>query len=118
MIYARPGQTLTARLAAEGYEETENHLRRLARVELNGGPGEAAAVVPVPGGAVEILPGEGLDLEAAERKREAQRGRLQSEIDRAERKLSNQGFVAKAPDEVVQAERDKLDRLRGELESL
>ena len=44
--------------------------------------------------------------------------KLRSEIERAEKKLSNQGFVAKAPPEVVAAERDKLERLRGELEAL
>ena len=42
--------------------------------------------------------------------------RLAQEIERAERKLANEGFIAKAPPPVVQAERDKLDRLRAELE--
>jgi len=32
--------------------------------------------------------------------------------------LANEGFVAKAPPDVVQAEREKLERLRSELESL
>ena len=36
----------------------------------------------------------------------------------AERKLANQGFVAKAPAEVVEEEREKLDRYRAELEEL
>jgi hypothetical protein len=40
------------------------------------------------------------------------------EIARAAGELANDGFVAKAPDTVVQAEREKLDRLRAELESL
>ena len=40
------------------------------------------------------------------------------EIERSERKLANDGFVAKAPAELVQAERDKLARLRSELEAL
>jgi valyl-tRNA synthetase len=72
----------------------------------------------VPGGAVEILAGEELDLGAAQRKREAERARLQSEVARCRSKLENDGFVRKAPPAVVQAERDKLERLQAELEAL
>jgi valyl-tRNA synthetase len=43
---------------------------------------------------------------------------LQGEIKRIEGKLDNQQFVAKAPDHVVQVERDKLARFRDELASL
>ena len=43
---------------------------------------------------------------------------MRAEIERAERKLGNDGFVAKAPAPVVQAERDKLARLREELAAL
>jgi valyl-tRNA synthetase len=67
---------------------------------------------------VEILPGDGLDLEAAERKRAAERERLEGEIRRAEGKLANRGFVDKAPPDIVEAERAKLVRLREELEAL
>jgi valyl-tRNA synthetase len=41
---------------------------------------------------------------------------VQQEIARAEAKLANEGFVAKAPPDLVQAERDKLERLRRELD--
>ena len=74
--------------------------------------------MPVPGGAVEILPSDDVDLEGAERRLAARRAKLEAEIERAEQKLGNQGFVAKAPPEVVQAERDKLERLRAELDAL
>ena len=40
---------------------------------------------------------------------------LQSEIDRGERKLSNEAFVAKAAGDVVAKEREKLDAYRAEL---
>ena len=56
--------------------------------------------------------------EASAQRIEAQRDELRAEIARAEKKLSNQGFVAKAPPPVVAAERDKLERLRGELDAL
>jgi valyl-tRNA synthetase len=49
---------------------------------------------------------------------EAERSRLHREIARAEGMLANERFVANAPAEVVDAERAKLERYRGELELL
>src|SRR5579875_1123826 len=118
----RPGATLSARLRATGYEETADSLARLARVRLDGsGPAEgrdAVVSIAIGGGAVEILPGGDLDLRATERRRREQRATLESEIERAEKKLANEGFVRKAPAPVVEAERAKLARLRTELEAL
>jgi valyl-tRNA synthetase len=116
----RAAATVPARLAAEGYEETGQHLARLGRLSWAAEPdgAEPVASVPVPGGAIEILPSDDVDLEGAERRLAAARAKLEAEIERAERKLGNQGFVAKAPPDVVQAERDKLERLRAELEAL
>ena len=114
----RAAATVPARLAATGYEETEEHLARLARLAFTADGAEPVASVPVPGGTVEILPSDDVDLEGAQRRLAARRAKLEEEIERAERKLANQGFVDKAPPEVVQAERDKLKRLKDELESL
>ena len=114
----KAGAQLDARLAADGYEETADQVARLARVKFSDDGGQPVEAIPVPGGAVEILAGEGLDLEAAERKRAADRARIEKDIAQAERKLSNQGFVEKAPSAVVQAERDKLARLKADLEAL
>jgi valyl-tRNA synthetase len=109
--------TVPARLAADGYEDTGEHLARLAKLSFSadGAGAEPVATVPVPGGSVEILASDDIDLEGAERKRAARRAQLEAEIARAEGKLANSGFVAKAPPDVVQAERDKLARLREEL---
>ncbi|HUK44425.1 MAG TPA: class I tRNA ligase family protein, partial [Gaiellaceae bacterium] len=49
---------------------------------------------------------------------EAERERLRKEIARAESMLDNDRFVANAPPEVVEAERNKLERYRRELEAL
>jgi valyl-tRNA synthetase len=114
----KPGATVPARLAAGGYEDTGEHLERLARLSFMSDGAEPVATVPVPGGAVELLASEHVDVEAAERKRAAQRAKLEAELERAERKLANQEFVAKAPPHVVQAEREKLERMRAELEAL
>ena len=109
-----------ARLDATGYEQTAEHVARLARLSLSNGAGGGATVasVPVPGGTVEVLAGGEVDVDGAQRKLAARRANLTQEIERAERKLANEGFVAKAPSHVVQAEREKLDRLKAELEAL
>ena len=46
------------------------------------------------------------------------RTRLTGEIERARGKLANERFVARAPEAVVQAERDKLATLEAELAEL
>jgi valyl-tRNA synthetase len=114
----RAAATVPARLAAEGYEDTGEHVARLARMSFTDDGAEPVASVPVPGGTVEILPSEDVDLKGAERRLAARRAKLEAEIERAERKLGNEGFVAKAPADVVEAERQKLERLRAELEAL
>ena len=125
----RASQTLPARLLAGGYEETAANLARLARLSLDGAgtdmgrprPGEGEGTVTsiaVPGGAIEILASAGVDFGAAERRLQARRAELLAEVARAEGRLANPGFVAKAPPAVVQAERDKLAALRTQLEQL
>jgi len=109
---------IPARMAASGYDETAPQIERLARLAFSPNGALPVASVAVPGGAIEILPTEQLDLGAAERKRAARREKLEQEIARSRAKLANEGFVSKAPAEVVEAEREKLVRLQAELDSL
>ena len=109
----KPGQVLPARI--DGLDGAADLVARMARLDLTT-DGEPTATVAVPGGSVEIRAGDLVDREAEARKAAAERERLQKEIARAEAKLANDGFVAKAPPDLVRAERDKLDRLRRELE--
>jgi valyl-tRNA synthetase len=114
----KAGTTVNARLVASGYEGTLEHVARLGHVTLNANGASPVASVPIPGGVIEILASDELDLGAADRRRAARQAELESEIKRAEGKLANPGFVAKAPPPVVQAEREKLAALLAELESL
>jgi valyl-tRNA synthetase len=111
----KPGRVLPARL--DGLDGDAELVARMARLDLQA-DGETTAAVPFAGGTVEIRAGALVDPAEEERKREAERERLRGEIARAESKLANEGFVAKAPDHLVAAERDKLGRLRRELEAL
>ena len=105
-------------LDAEGYERTAAHVARLARCEWSADGGEPAATVSVPGGTIAVLASAAVDLGAAGRRIEERRAWLDTEIARAESKLGNDGFVAKAPEAVVAGERDKLARLREERDAL
>ena len=44
--------------------------------------------------------------------------RLEQEIARSEKMLANERFVAGAPEDVVEAERAKLERYRRELDAI
>jgi valyl-tRNA synthetase len=114
----KPGAFLDARV--DGLEEDGlvPLVARLARLTPVGADDERepVAAIPVAGVQVELL--EGVDPAEAAAKLDTARKTLQAEIQRAEGKLSNEGFVAKAPEAVVAAEREKLDRLRAELEAL
>src|SRR5206468_10986404 len=49
---------------------------------------------------------------------DAERDRLRKEIARAEGMLANERFTSKAPAEVVEAEREKLERYKRELDAI
>ncbi len=118
-VGARAGATIPARLNAHGYEGVGALVERMARLSFQDEAGVASvASIPVPGGMVEVLSAEGLDLQAAERRRSTAREKLIGEIERVQAKLAKPGFVEKAPKRVVAGERERLERLRGELESL
>jgi valyl-tRNA synthetase len=69
-------------------------------------------------GPVRILSSGELSADAVAGRLGKRREELRAEVDRAERKLGNEGFVAKAPPEVVEEERGKLERYRAELAEL
>ena len=107
------GQVLGAH--ADGDEPPHELVGRLARVEFSGnGDGEPMATVA----GVELLATEGVDGEAVEKRIEERREKLRAEVKRGEGKLSNEGFVDKAPADVVDAERAKLEAYKAELEEL
>jgi len=111
---------LPARLLADGYTKTSAQIARLARCELVAAAenGDIQATVAVPGGTVQLLRSAAIDSAGAAKRQAARRRALEAEIARAEGRLANEGFVSKAPDAVVEAEREKLAGFRSELRRL
>src|SRR6187551_2829098 len=94
--------------------EPPSFVSRLSRFEFDGVGAEPVASV----GPVRVLDSDQLDAAAVAERLEKRRAELQAEVERGERKLGNEGFVAKAPAEVVEEERGKLERYRAELAEL
>jgi valyl-tRNA synthetase len=114
-LNVRPGAVIPARLSGDA--DLIGHIARLARLDLSA-DGEPAARHALPGHDFALLPSDDVDLEAGSRQAAERRKALEAEVKRAEGKLSNERFVAKAPEAVVQAERDKLAALQAELAEL
>jgi valyl-tRNA synthetase len=107
------GSRLPAQVAGD-HAEPHELVARLARLSFDGADGETLASF----GTVEILASRDVDAGEVRRRVEERRKALRAEIDRAQGKLGNEGFVANAPGDVVEAEREKLAAYRAELEDL
>jgi valyl-tRNA synthetase len=123
---AKPVPVLLANTSDNDKQLAQKHrpfLDFLARTESievlppdDHGPESATALV---GEMKVLIPLAGLIDKAAEEKRlQKEVGRYQAEVGRIEKKLSNPNFVDKAPEAVVQKERDKLDEAKKALASL
>ncbi len=104
-------QVLTAR-ASDG--RPHELVSRLAKVDFSEDGGQSMASVE----GIELLETEGVDPDAVAARIDERREKLRAEVKRGEGKLGNEGFVAKAPADVVDAEREKLAAYRAELEEL
>ena len=104
-------------------ERHESFLMTLARLEavdeLAAGAEPPESAIALVGDMELLVPMAGLiDKEAELARLEKERRRLEGEIERAEKKLGNESFVAKAPAAVVDKERAKLNEARAALEKV
>jgi valyl-tRNA synthetase len=111
MVEAPAASVLRARV--DGVEPQE-FVGRLARFQFTEDGADPIASV----GPVRVLASEEIDAAAVAERLEKRRDELRSELARAEGKLANEKFVARAPAELVEEERGKLERYRAELEEL
>ncbi|MCR4376826.1 MAG: valine--tRNA ligase [Rhodospirillales bacterium] len=105
--------------SADTLARLETHrdlIHRLARIATSGalqGEVQKGSVQVVLDEATLVLPLAGVIDVAAERARlEKEIGKLTPEIDKYQKKLSNQGFLAKAPADVVAEQTERLESLK------
>ena len=112
------GGKLAARLNAPALDPVLEQVARLARLDLTAADAPVVATLPVAGGVLEVLEGGAIDPAAAQERVDRQRKALELELAALQKKLSNDGFVSKAPADVVAGEREKVERIQKELEAL
>ncbi|NKM69285.1 valine--tRNA ligase [Rhizobium laguerreae] len=96
-------------------------IKRLARVEaisLADDAPKGAAQIVIAEATICLPLGNLIDLTAEKARLEKAIAKMESEISRIDGKLSNEKFVANANPEVVDAERDRLEELKGQIASL
>ena len=87
------------------------------REDKEGLPSDAVSAV-IEGAQIYIPMEELLDIEKEIERLEREKERLEKELERVNGKLSNKGFVEKAPAEVVEAEREKLRKYQDMMEKV
>jgi valyl-tRNA synthetase len=91
------------------HAEQINRMARLSTIELIDGDAPKGSVQDVLDEATVILPvADVIDIAAEQARLNKEISKQQSEIDRFEKKLGNEKFVANAPEAVVETERGKL----------
>ncbi|MDY8109798.1 valine--tRNA ligase [Fulvimarina sp. 2208YS6-2-32] len=116
MVAISPDPLTADRLKRHGPQLTR--LARLEAVETSGEvPGQSAQIVV--DGITFAIPLAGvIDIEAEKARLAKAVKKNEGEVSRIDKKLGNDKFVANAPDEVVEQEREKRDAYRLETESL
>jgi len=109
-----PVRILAAPEAKADYEVCAKYIERLGMAssvefieDKSAVPEKAVSVIGVGAEAFMAL-GDLIDIEKELARLDAEVARLENEVKRVEGKLNNPGFIAKAPEKVVQDERDKL----------
>ena len=112
-----PKVSLTVAIAADDPDAVPvDAFAAIAGVEI-GDPGADALVVPMAGGRLLVKAPE-VDPAVERARLEAAIASARTELARAEKQLGNERFTSRAPEHLVEAEREKARRFTAEVEEL
>lgn len=111
--------------SAEAQERFERHgeiIKRMARletIEMTSDEAPGGSIQAVVDGMTLILPvADIIDLDKERDRLRKQIGKLQANIDKLSQKLSNENFVANAPEEVIEEQRQRIAEDQAALDKL
>ena len=94
---------------AESYIKTLAGISEIAVQTDTGGIGADAVSIVIPSGMIYLPFAELVDIEKEIERLNAEKEKYANEIERAEKKLSNEGFVKKAPPKLIEEEKEKIE---------
>jgi valyl-tRNA synthetase len=116
----KPGQKVPARLDLTGTQlaSHEAALRSLLRLQPEGEGFQPTASLPVAGATVSLDLSGAIDVAAERRRLQKDLAAAEKEKAQAEKKLGNEGFLAKAPEKVVTGIRARLAAAAEDIERI
>ena len=102
-------------------EKYQNTIMKLARTNtpvFQQNPGSESITITVDGGEISLPLGEVIDLSLEMKRLFESKESLEKEISKLKARLGNEGFVAKAPPEVVEETRENLQNLETKIQSI
>ncbi len=116
LLAITPTPEVAERLAR--HEASLKRLARLGTIESGSAVPPQSAQILVAGTLFALPLGGMIDIEAERTRLLKAKGKAEGEVARVEKKLSNERFVASAPEDVVAQERDKLAEYQEEVRRL
>ncbi|GAB5470902.1 MAG: valine--tRNA ligase [Rhodospirillales bacterium] len=113
------GAEAQTRARLESQAEVIRRLARLSRLEaVEGDPAPGSALFVIGEATAAIPLADVIDLAAERTRLQKEVGKLEGEAGKLEKKLANAGFLAKAPEEVVEENRNRLADMRARQQRL
>lgn len=100
--------TETARTRIERHEIVIKRLARLESIDVASAAPSRSVKTLVDGAGVCLQLGDFIDFEEESKRLDKEIGKLEKEVGALEKKLANENFIAKAPADVVEEQRDRL----------
>lgn len=116
--YLQRTDSTIAMLARAGWSEVVQKLAYLQSLELTEAEPENAVTFLTGNDTTYLVTNETIDVDAEREKITSELDRLRGQLTGVEKKLSNERFVAGAPDNVVAHERNKMADFKAKIESL
>jgi valyl-tRNA synthetase len=112
------GGQATERARALAHEETIKRLARLDRISFTQAPSSGAAVIVFDDTTLALPLAGVIDMTAERERLEKEVEKAKKEIAKIDGKLANPNFVAKAPEEVVEENRERKIDFEGQIERI